>query len=71
MLFRSGVLLSGLDMADGHIIVNRAQETSIKGVFAAGDCTGRPYQYTKATGEGNVAVHSALEYLKQHKYNNK
>lgn len=66
-----GVLLSGLDMSDGHIIVNRAQETSIKGVFAAGDCTGRPYQYTKATGEGNVAVHSALEYLKQHKYNNK
>ena len=38
-------------------------ETSLKGIFAAGDCTGRPYQYTKAVGEGNIAAHSAVEYL--------
>mgnify|MGYP002232580471 CR=1 FL=1 len=31
--------------------------------FAAGDCTGRPYQYTKAVGEGNVAAHSCIQYL--------
>ena len=32
---------------------------------AAGDCTGRPYQYAKAVGEGNVALHSAVEYIKK------
>lgn len=64
-----GVLLSGLEMADGHIVVDRAQKTNINGVYAAGDCTGRPYQYAKAVGEGNVAVHSVLEYLKQIKSN--
>ena len=63
------VLLSGLDMAGGHIIVDRTQKTNIDGVYAAGDCTGRPYQYAKAVGEGNVAVHSVLEYLKEHKDN--
>lgn len=59
------VLLQGLAMEGPHIAVNRAQETNIPGCFAAGDCTGRPYQYTKATGEGNVAVHTALRYLKE------
>ena len=43
--------------------MNRAMETNLPGVYAAGDCTGRPYQYTKAVGEGNVAAHSMLEYL--------
>ena len=56
-------LLPGLEMSEGHIKVDRAQATNIPGVFAAGDCTGRPYQYTKAVGEGNVAAHSVLEYL--------
>ena len=56
-------LLKGLETKDNHILVNRRMETNIPGVYAAGDCTGRPYQYTKATGEGNVAAHSALEYL--------
>lgn len=57
------ILLHGLKTEDGHIIVDRAMKTNIKGVFAAGDCTGRPYQYIKAAGEGNVALHSAVEYL--------
>lgn len=56
-------LLSGLQMEDGHIGVNRRQETNLPGVYAAGDCTGKPYQYAKAVGEGNVAAHSVLEYL--------
>lgn len=58
-------LVSGLETRSGHIAVNRAQETNLKGVFAAGDCTGRPYQYAKAAGEGNVAAHSVYEYLKK------
>lgn len=56
-------LVKDLEVENNHIMVNRQMETSIEGIFAAGDCTGRPYQYTKAVGEGNVAAHSVLEYL--------
>lgn len=56
-------LLPGLATEDGHIAVDRAMATNLPGVFAAGDCTGRPYQYAKAVGEGNVAAHSAMAYL--------
>lgn len=56
-------LLSGLEMDGPHIVVNRAQETNIPGCFAAGDCTGRPYQIAKSVGEGNVAAHQILTHL--------
>lgn len=56
-------LLEGLVMDGAHIAVNRQQQTNIAGVFAAGDCTGRPYQIAKAVGEGNVAAASIVEYL--------
>lgn len=56
-------LLAGLQMEEGHIGVNRKMETNLAGVYAAGDCTGKPYQYAKAVGEGNVAAHSVIEYL--------
>lgn len=56
-------LVGGLKTENGHVIVDRACKTNLKGLFAAGDCTGRPYQYAKAVGEGNVAAHSAVEFL--------
>lgn len=56
-------LIPELEIENGHIVVNRAQKTNLPGCFAAGDCTGRPYQYTKAVGEGNVAAHSCISYL--------
>ena len=56
-------LLPGLKTENGHIAVNREMAASLPGVYACGDCTGRPYQYAKAVGEGNVAAHSAIEYL--------
>ncbi len=56
-------LLRGLEMNGPDIAVNRSMETSKPGVYAAGDCTGRPYQLTKAVGEGNVAAHSILKFL--------
>ena len=56
-------LLPGLATEQGHIAVDRKMVTNLPGCFAAGDCTGRPYQYVKAAGEGNVAAHSAIEYL--------
>ncbi len=58
-------VLPGLEL-DGEVIkVNRDMSTSIPGVFAAGDCTGKPWQIAKATGEGLVAVLSAISYLEQ------
>ncbi len=57
-------LVGGLLCEDGHVVVDRSMATNLKGLYAAGDCTGRPYQYAKAVGEGNVAAHSVLEYLK-------
>ena len=57
------VLVYGLEMEGGHVVVDRLCRTNIPGCFAAGDCTGKPYQYVKAAGEGNVAAHSAVQYL--------
>jgi thioredoxin reductase (NADPH) len=56
-------LLPGLETSKGHITTDRSMKTNIPGVFAAGDCTGAPYQVAKAVGEGQVAVLSAVEYL--------
>lgn len=58
------VLVGGLNTENGHVVVGRDMSTNLKGCFAAGDCTGRPYQYAKAAGEGNIAAHSASAYLK-------
>lgn len=58
-------LVPGLEMENKHIKVNRNMETNIKGCYAAGDCTGKPYQYMKAVGEGQVAALNAVEYLNQ------
>ncbi len=62
--FSPSVLLSGLTVSDEHIAVDRRMQTSLPGVFACGDCTGRPYQYAKAAGEGNVAAFGVLDYLR-------
>lgn len=56
-------LLNGLELDGVHIVVDREMATNIPGCFAAGDCTGRPYQITKAVGEGNTAAHSIIEYI--------
>ena len=60
-------VLKGLEMDGAHIAVNRNCETNILGCFAAGDCTGRPYQIAKAVGEGNIAAHKIVEYLSEEK----
>ena len=56
-------VLKNLEMNGAHIVINRSCKTNIEGCFAAGDCTGRPYQIAKAVGEGNIAAHSIVEYL--------
>ena len=57
------VLVPGLEIENSHVVVDRACKTNLKGCFACGDVTGRPYQYTKAVGEGNIAAHSLVAYL--------
>ena len=56
-------LLPGLAVEDGSIVVDRAMQTNLEGVFAAGDCTGQPWQVSKAVGEGLIAGERAAEYL--------
>lgn len=56
-------LMPGLEMEDGHIKVDRNMKTNIAGCFVAGDISGKPYQYIKASGEGLVAGLSAVSYL--------
>ena len=56
-------LVPGLRYENGAVAVDRRMATNVPGVFAAGDCTGKPFQLAKAVGEGNVAALSAAEYL--------
>jgi thioredoxin reductase (NADPH) len=55
-------LVPGLEIAENHIRVNRNQESNLPGVYAAGDCTGPPYQIAKSVGEGQVAGLNASKY---------
>ncbi len=56
---------AGLELNQiGFIKVNNNQETNIKGVYAAGDCTGRGLQVVVAAGDGAVAALSANKYVK-------
>ena len=56
-------LVPGLAMENDHIKVDLNMKTNIQGCFAAGDCTGKPYQYMRAAGQGQVAALSAVSYL--------
>lgn len=58
-----GMLLPDLQTEGSFIPVDRGMHTNVNGVFAAGDCTGKPLQVAKAVGEGNVAAISAAEYI--------
>ena len=56
-------LIDGLKVEDGFIITDPEQATNINGIFAAGDCTGKPWQIGKAIGQGQVAALAAVHYL--------
>jgi len=56
-------LVPGLSYENGAVTVDRNMATNLPGVFAAGDCTGKPYQVGKAVGEGNIAALSASSYV--------
>ena len=52
-------VLQDLETEEGFIKVDCAMATNISCVFAAGDCTGPPFQIAKAVGQGQVAALSA------------
>lgn len=56
-------LLFGLETDGKNIVVNRNMETNLPRVYAAGDCTGTPYQIAKAVGEGLIAALSAVSAI--------
>lgn len=56
-------LVPGLEMDGEHIKVDINMNTNIPGCFAAGDCAGKPYQYIKAAGQGQIAALNAVSYL--------
>lgn len=60
-------LVPGLALDGVHIAVDREMKTNLAGCYAAGDCTGRPYQIAKAVGEGNIAAHAMAAYLAERK----
>lgn len=52
---------------DDTVKVDRGCRTSVPGVFACGDVTGRPWQIAKAVGEGCVAGTAAAAYVRGEK----
>ncbi len=56
-------LVPGLAMQDGHVQADADMKTNLPGLFACGDIVGKPYQYIKAAGQGNIAALSAVSYL--------
>lgn len=66
-ILRPGVaptsMLSSLKIENGYIKIDASMRTNVPGVFAAGDCTGKPLQIAAAVGQGQVAVFSAVDYL--------
>ncbi|HAU87753.1 MAG TPA: thioredoxin reductase [Lachnospiraceae bacterium] len=58
-----GQLVPGLALDKNHVAVDIYMKTNLPGCFAAGDIAGKPYQYIKAAGQGNIAALSAVGYL--------
>lgn len=60
-------LVPSVEIEDGHIKVNYDMSTNIKGLFACGDITGRPYQINKAAGQGQIAGLNAASFISKNK----
>ena len=61
----AGLLGVQLDDEMKHIQTNKKMETSVPGIYAAGDITGPPWQVAKAVGEGCIAGLEAAGYAKK------
>lgn len=56
-----GLVEAGVELSDsGHIVVDRVSRTSVRGVYAAGDCTGVLPLASVAAAQGRTAMSHAL-----------
>ena len=56
-------LIPSIEVDNGHILTDKEQKTNIRGLYAAGDVTSKPYQIMKAVGEGQLAALNACQYI--------
>ncbi len=54
----------GLEMSGSYIKADQDGHTNIKGIFAAGDCTGAPPQVASSVGNGCNAALSAIKLIR-------
>ena len=54
----------GINIENNKVIVNENMETSIPGLYAAGDCTGELLQISKAVYDGTKAGLSVISYVR-------
>ena len=56
-------LVPSIKTDEEHIITDKNGRTNIRGLYAAGDISGRPYQINKAAGQGQMAALDAAKYI--------
>ncbi len=62
-------LIPEVETQNNKLVLDNNLQTTIPGVFAAGDLTGAPLQAAKAAGEGNIAALACAKYLLLQKAN--
>lgn len=58
-------LVPSIKTDNEHILTDKNCRTNIRGLYAAGDVAGRPYQINKAAGQGQIAALDAAKYINQ------
>lgn len=56
-------LIPSIASNNNHIIIDQNCRTNIRGLYAAGDLAGKPYQINKAVGQGQIAGLDAAKYV--------
>ena len=56
-------LVNGLAMDGKHVLVDEHYETNIAGIYAVGDCVGKPYQVATAVAQGLLAAFAVTDSL--------
>ena len=56
-------LIPEIETKNNQLVLDKNLQTSVPGVFAAGDLAGAPLQAAKAAGEGNIAALASARYL--------
>ncbi len=55
-------LFPGIELNGSYLKTDEDMATNLPGLYAAGDCTGRPLQVARAVGQGLVAGQKAMEW---------